>query len=76
MQRIHRSERRGDGVEVTWEEGGEERSSSYSFSDLIDMRVNALDIIENPGNYAIDGKTGRLRYVAFCQPSRHPELQE
>ena len=76
MERLRSTGRQGDGIIVTWEENGREMTASYSFAQLIDLRVNALDIINNPGNYAIDGKTGRIRYVAFCQPSRHPELQE
>jgi hypothetical protein len=73
MQKILRTERRGDGVEVVWEKAGEEMSSYFTFTELIDLRVNALDILENPGNYGIDERTGKVGFVAFCQPSRHQE---
>jgi hypothetical protein len=73
MEQILRTGRRGDGVSVVWEKAGEEMTSYFSFTRLIEMKVNALDILENPGNYAIDEETGRIRYTAFCQPSWHQE---
>jgi hypothetical protein len=73
MQQILKTERRGDGVEVVWREDKREMNSYFSFTQLIDMRVNALDILENPGNYGIDENTGKIGFIAFCQPSRHQE---
>jgi len=73
MQPILRTERLGDGVNVVWEKAGEEMTSFFSFTELIDIRVNALDILDNPGNYGIDEKTGKVGFVAFCQPSWHHE---
>ncbi len=73
MQKIQRTERFGDGVSVVWEKEGMEMTSYFSFTELIDMQVNALDILNTPGNYGIDEKTGKIRFVAYCQPSRHQE---
>ncbi|HVN66025.1 MAG TPA: hypothetical protein VMT31_05365 [Methanomicrobiales archaeon] len=73
MQKVLRTERLGDGVSVAWEQDGEEITSYFSFTRLIDMRVNALDVLNTPGNYGIDEKTGEIRFMAFCQPSRHQE---
>jgi hypothetical protein len=73
MHQIVRTERRGDGVNVVWEKAGKETALYFTFTQLIDMQVNALDILENPGNYGIDEETGRIRYIAYCQPSWHQE---
>ncbi|HTY52000.1 MAG TPA: hypothetical protein VMB35_02255 [Methanomicrobiales archaeon] len=73
MQRIVRTERRGDGVNVVWELEGQEMSTWFTFTELIDLKVNALDILTTPGNYGFDEKTGKVRFVSFCQPSRHQE---
>jgi hypothetical protein len=73
MQKIRRTERVGDGVNVVWEKDGKEMTSYFSFTQLIEMRVNALDVLNTPGNYGIDEKTGQIRFVAWCQPSRHQE---
>jgi hypothetical protein len=73
MAQILKTERIGDGVGVVWEKDGKEMTSYFSFTQLIDMRVNALDVLNTPGNYGIDEKTGKIRFVAWCQPSRHQE---
>ena len=73
MYRILSTKRLGDGVNVVWEKEGKEMISNFSFAELIDLRVNALDVLNTPGNYGIDEKTGKIRFVAYCQPSRHQE---
>jgi len=73
MQPILRTERLGDGVNVAWVKEGREMNSYFSFTQLIDMKVNALDILNTPSNYGIDEKTGKIGFVAYCQPSRHHE---
>jgi hypothetical protein len=73
MQQILRTERFGDGVNVVWEKAGKEMTSYFSFTHLIEMRVNALDILNTPGSYGIDERTGKICFVAFCQPSQHQE---
>ena len=73
MYPVLKTERLGDGVRVVWEKEGREMTSYFSFTELIDMRLNALDVLNTPGNYGIDEKTGEIRFVAYCQPSRHQE---
>ena len=73
MQQILRTERRGDGVSVVWEKAGKEMTSYFSFTQLIDMQVNALDILDNPRNYGFNENTQKICFVAFCQPSQHQE---
>ena len=73
MQPVLRTERRGDGVNVTWEKAGKEMTSYFTFTELIDMQVNALDVLNTPSNYGIDEKTGKIGFVAYCHPSRHQE---
>ena len=73
MQKIARTERCGDGVNVFWRKAGKETTTYFSFTQLIDMKVNALDVLNTPSNYGIDEKTGEIGFVAYCQPSRHQE---
>ena len=73
MRQILRTERRGDGVSVVWDKAGEEATTYFSFTQLIDLQVNALDVLNTPSNYGIDEKTGKIGFVAYCQPSRHQE---
>jgi hypothetical protein len=54
MHRIVRAERCGDGVNVIWEKRGIEVFLYFSFTRLVDIGVNALDLLENPRNYGFD----------------------
>jgi hypothetical protein len=60
MQKIVRTERCGDGVNVIWKKEGKETNTYLSFTQLIDMKVNALDILENPDEWGMDEKTGKV----------------
>jgi hypothetical protein len=62
MEKIERTERCGDGINVMWKKGGKEVTTYYSFTQLVDMQVNALDILENYRNYGIDGKTKKIAF--------------
>ena len=54
MHQIVRAERCGDGVNVIWEKRGMEVFLYFSFTRLVDIGVNALDLLENPRNYGFD----------------------
>jgi len=45
---------------VYWEEKGEEMEASFSFMELIDRRINSLDLLEHPAKYVFDEDTGGL----------------
>jgi hypothetical protein len=60
MQRITTSERLPGGITVYWKEGGEENETSFSFAELIDRRVNSLDLLEHPTKYVFDADSGAL----------------
>jgi hypothetical protein len=60
MQRITASERLPGGITVYWKSGGEEVEESFSFTELIDRRINALDLLENPKKYVYEEEIGAL----------------
>jgi hypothetical protein len=60
MQKILRTERCGDGINVVWKKAGKETTSYFSFTQLIDMQVNAFDLLEHPGDWGVDEKTGKV----------------
>jgi len=60
MQRITASERLPGGITVYWEEAGEEMETSFSFMELVDRRVNSLDLLEHPNKYVYDADSGAL----------------
>jgi hypothetical protein len=60
MQKIMRTERCGDGVNVVWKKAGKETTTYLSFTQLIDMQVNALDLLQHPGSWGMDEKMGKV----------------
>ena len=48
------TKRMPDGIVVFWLDDDGKKFEAFGYSNLIDMKVNALDLINNPGNYAID----------------------
>ena len=43
-----------DGIVVFWFDDDGKKFEAFGYSNLIDMKVNALDLINHPANYAID----------------------
>jgi len=60
MQRLTASERLPGGITVFFELAGEEMEASFSFTELIDRRVNSLDLLEHPVKYVYDPDSGHL----------------
>ena len=60
MQRLTASERLPGGITVYYPVGGEEMDASFSFTELIDRRINSLDLLENPKKYQYDEDSGAL----------------
>jgi hypothetical protein len=60
MQEIVAVKRKATGIEVQWEEKGKKNHETFSFSDLIDMKINALDLLDHPHLYKIDQKQHKI----------------
>jgi hypothetical protein len=54
MQDIVSSKKMENGIVVFWEEKGEKKSESFNYSELIDMKINALDLLDRPKSYKVD----------------------
>ena len=54
MQDIVSSKKMENGIVVFWEEKGEKTYESFNYSELIDMNINALDLLERPKSYKVD----------------------
>jgi hypothetical protein len=60
MEQISGSKKREDGIEVSWREKGKEHIEFFSYQDIIDMKINAIDLLENPRFYLVDPKKRRI----------------
>jgi hypothetical protein len=57
MKDIVATRKMENGIACYYGETGREEQESYTFSELIDMKINALDLLEDPTNYGIDERT-------------------
>ena len=60
MQDIVTSKKMENGIVVFWSERGEKKNDSFNFSELVDMKINALDLLERPKSYKVDTAAHRL----------------
>jgi hypothetical protein len=57
MKDIIATRKMENGIACYFGETGREEFQSYTYLELIDMKINALDLLEDPTNYGIDEKT-------------------
>lgn len=60
MEQISGSRKLDEGIEVSWMEGGKEKKAFFSYQELIGMKINALDLLENPRFYLMDTRNVRI----------------
>jgi len=60
MKDIVATRKMENGIACYYGQRGREEMESYTYSELIDMKINALDLLEDPKNYGIDEKTRTL----------------
>ena len=49
-----------NGVQVFWTDAGKEVSDFFPYEELIEMKINAFDLLGNPKIYRIDAKNHRI----------------
>ncbi|WAC05943.1 MAG: hypothetical protein OS112_04745 [Methanoregula sp.] len=60
MHPIASSKKMENGIVVFWHEKDEKKFDSFNFSELIDMKINALDLLDKPKSYSIDVEKHKL----------------
>ena len=60
MQDIISSKKMDNGIVVFWEEKGEKKNESFNYAELVDMKINALDLLERPKSYKVDKAAHKL----------------
>jgi hypothetical protein len=61
MKDIVATRRMENGIAVYYDEGGEKKLESFNFQELIDLQINALDLLNDHRNYAVDPKAHTLK---------------
>jgi hypothetical protein len=60
MQDIITGVKREDGLIVLWQEGKDYKSTFFEYSELIDQKINALDLLDHPKMYQLDPGKHRI----------------
>jgi len=60
MHDILSSKRMENGIVVFWDEKGEKKNESFNYSELIDMKINALYLLDRPKSYKVDKAAHRI----------------
>jgi hypothetical protein len=60
MEPITVTKKYQNGVEVFWTDAGKEVSDFFPYEELIEMKINAFDLLGNPKIYRIDVKNHRI----------------
>jgi hypothetical protein len=56
MEAITGASKKADGIVVAYRNG----TAGFTYQDLIDQRINALDLLEHPGDYELDPEARRI----------------
>jgi len=54
MYGIVSSRKMENGIVVFWDQGDERKYESFNYQELVDMKVNMLDLLDRPHAYHID----------------------
>jgi hypothetical protein len=57
MKDIVATRKMENGIACYYGKIGSEEQESFTYSELIDMKINALDLLQDPKNYGIDEKS-------------------
>jgi hypothetical protein len=60
MHDIKASKKMGDDIMVSFEANGRNQFETFGFQDLVDMKINALDLLDRPMSYKIDPAEHRI----------------
>ena len=67
MQQIRSSKKYQNGIQVFWSESGNEVNDFFSYEDLVDQKINALDLLNNPRIYRMNAPGHKIESsVAGC----------
>ena len=69
MKEIISSTREDYGIDLFYKEGKVEKNEFFTYSELVDMKINVLDLLEHPHYYKVDEKRRKVRATPLgcCQ---------
>lgn len=65
MDRIIDAQKSFNGIQVTYISGDSEGSELFSYENLIDMRINVLELLDHPDYYSFDNAGPKIVRTEF-----------
>lgn len=63
MHDITSSRKMENGIVVFWNEDEEKKYESFNYAELIDMKINALDLLKDPKAYRVDKEAHLIKPI-------------
>ncbi|HEX3001023.1 MAG TPA: hypothetical protein VHN82_01415 [Methanoregula sp.] len=60
MHDIKASKKIGNDIVVSYEVDGRNQFETFNFQDLVDMKINAFDLLDRPMSYRVDPKARKI----------------
>jgi hypothetical protein len=60
MHDIKASKKMENGIVVSFEVDGRNRFESFNYQELLDLKINALDLLDRPMSYRIDAGARKI----------------
>ena len=60
MQQITASKKFQNGIQVFWTDKGTDLNDFFSYEDLIDQKINAFDLLNNPRIYQMNAASHKI----------------
>jgi hypothetical protein len=57
MYDIKASRKMGETILISFEENGTNKYETYTFGELVDMKINTIDLLDRPMSYRVDPAT-------------------
>lgn len=76
MEPIIRAAKSFNGIQVTYLSSNDEAISElFSYENLIELKINVSDLLDNPDRYAFDANGPVIVRTDFCNPELHEECK-
>ena len=75
MKQIFHAAESFNGIQVSFLTGKDTVSELFSYENLIEMKINAADLLAYPERYAVDMKGPVIVRTDFCNPKAHEECK-
>jgi len=60
MYDVESSQKMENGIVVFYHQNGEKKFESFNYQELIDQKINALDLLEHSHRYSVDSELHKI----------------